>query len=174
MRIEKCNNSYNVNTEGSIIINTIKDASIFELAKSCDKNKNQLLEHDEINEFLKEYKPIDKNFQYSVYYEQKNSKDELIKKSLIMKSDNSQITYFYRDDAPQYCVLKMPNGEKHVMNFKQGKARYYNDPKNPDHYEQFALSKENLERFVRLGNGKPLDFSNPIEELLYRLFNWEW
>lgn len=165
---------YNVNTEGAIIINSIQDKSIFDYAQKCDKNDDKLLEHNEINEFLKEYSPINKKIQYSIYYEQKNSKGEITKKSMLMNSDKSQVTYFYKNGQPQYCILKMQNGEKHILNFKQGKARYYNNPQYPDYYKQYALSKENLERFMRLGQGKPLDFSNPIEEFLYRLFNWDW
>lgn len=174
MKITSQTDMYKINKEGAIALKTIKNKSIFNIAQKYDKNNNGLLEHNEINEFLQQYKHIEKNSQYSIYYEQKNIEGKLIKKSLLMKADNSQITFMYTDEQPHICILKLQSGEKHILNLKQGKGRYFNNPNHPDVYKQYALSRENLERFIRLGKGKPMDFSNPIEEILYRILNWDW
>lgn len=166
---------YTVNTTGAIELSSIKNKSIFNIAQKYDTDKNNILEYNEIKNFLKEFGAIDENGGYSVYYESKDKNGKLIKRSLLTKNDNSQITFFYKNNQPVKCVLKKTDGEEHIMDLTDGSGTLF--PANGPKYAcyKYELDKTNLNGFKNLGMGKrPFGNSNPIIEFITKLFNWNW
>ena len=168
------NNSYNVNSNGSIELNSIKNKSIFEFAKSCDTDGNQVLEQKEITKFLEKYEGIRENALSEVYYEQKNSKGETVKKCISIKPDGSQIMYFYKNGKPAKCVYTSADNERFIMDLNNGKSRMYSNKDDSSRYQDFDLNKDNKWKFTRIAEEKPYSFRNIASEVIYRISNWDW
>ena len=175
MKIQQAETTkYQINTSGAIEIKSIKDPSIFETAKKFDSDNNNVLENAEIAGFIDEIS-FQNNNEYKVYYSSYDSNGNLRKKSVIMESDNTQITYFYKDGKAIQCTATKANGEMHLIGLKYGKVILYPDKDNISGTKyEYDLTKRNLNYFRRVGEGKPVGFENVFEELFYRITNWDW
>jgi len=142
---------YTVNKDGAILVNSIKDKSIFSFAKQCDKNNNSILETDEINEFLSRYGKVRDNDKYSVYYEQKDRSGNLMKKCFLMKENNLQLRYSYKKGKPYICVLTKSDGKKIVIHLDKKRAHYYDNPNKPAEYKSYVLNDENIKNYTDFG-----------------------
>lgn len=170
----KINPYYSVDANGSIKIESIKDESIFNFAKKCDKDNNNILESDEIAKFLEKYSAIRENNNSQVYYEQKNKNGQLLKKCLSIKKDNSQIIFFYKNGKAQNCILTLSEGERYVLNLKGGISKLYYDKSNKEEFFPFKLDKKSQWKFKRISEEKPYNFANIYSEIIYRILHWDW
>lgn len=141
---------YNVNDNGDIQLSSIKDKAILSFAKECDKDKNDLLQNNEIRCFIQKYGLNEQDCDTEVYYKQYNKDGVIMKRSLLGK-DNMAITYFYKKGRPVYCNATQKDGSKYTMNFETKEAVYYSDGNDSKTARKFKLDAENYAIFHGLG-----------------------
>ena len=165
--------SYPVNSNGAIELDSIKKKNVFEAAKEFDADGNGILENEEIAGFLEKNIPLKSNKAYSIYHETKDKNGQVSKRCFLMKSDNAQMTYYFKNGKPYKCIATKANGDRHVMNLENGKSKLYKNGSS-ECGSSYVLNEKNLKWMKRLGQDKPFRFSNLLEELTYRLINNDW
>ncbi|MBQ7765047.1 hypothetical protein IJ384_06760 [bacterium] len=185
MQIEQVNNcnTFKVNSNGAIEINSLKDTPLFEIAEKHDNKgiNNDLLEDNELIAFLKDVKSnreleqhlnVKENKSSYTYYEQHDENGNLLKKCLITKEEKDMMTFMYENNKPVSCICYKTNDYKYVMDLKTGKSTYFNT--KTGHSEPYTLNTEQRTYLNRMGLDKPTQFPGRLGELAYRLFNWDW
>lgn len=171
---------FSVNDNGAIEIESLKNTSIYNIAQKYDDSgvDNELLEGKELTSFLDEVMQ-DKIMQSClaisadpgkyVYYEQKDSKGNLMKKCIAARNNSDMMTFLFKDGQPKFCINCMAHGEKDIMNLDTGKSTTY---KTPDSQPVgFKLNPENCKLMKRLALDKP---AGGMQEVIYRISNWDW
>lgn len=171
---------YTVNENGAIEIESLKNTSIYEVAQKYDNSgvDNELLEGEELTGFLREVLQddvmktcldISEDPGKYVYYQQKDSQGNLLKKCIASKNNSNTMSFSFKDGQPKFCITCMPDGEKDIINLDTGRSTNFKTPK--DKPRGFMLNAQNCKLLKRLALDKP---PGGLSEVVYRISNWDW